>query len=251
MGEKCIIDDPSLGILTENDHRLGLCLCAYCTCGNHVCTSKNLFNSHPVKLKSTYLTSFSKVPVTRLLKETRTVSPIIKKTFTGISTYKNDFVKQDSTPHPRAAERIKKPMLTGVIRSSYTKDFIPFNPIRQESMSPPNPRPDGKSLKFQSETTYKNTFISPNSEQKTKSYSKLAKKIFIDPNSYLETSHKRDFQQITPQETCKSNLQSSFTIPSKTIPFQSSNQRDFILPQESVKNLPRRLTALREYIIHK
>ena len=35
--EDCPLSDPSIGIISENDHRVGLCLCKFCECGSHKC----------------------------------------------------------------------------------------------------------------------------------------------------------------------------------------------------------------------
>ena len=37
----CPLSDPSIGIISENDHQVGLCLCRFCECGSHKC-SKNI-----------------------------------------------------------------------------------------------------------------------------------------------------------------------------------------------------------------
>ena len=39
MRKSCPLGDPEIGIITENDHRVGLCLCKYCICGKHLCPS--------------------------------------------------------------------------------------------------------------------------------------------------------------------------------------------------------------------
>ena len=251
MKEKCIIDDPNLGILTENDHKLGLCLCIHCTCGKHLCSSKKLFNSQTLKLKSTYISHFTKIPAQHALNNAKTVSPSAKKIFSGMSTYKNDYAKPDMTPNPRVSERVKKTTFSGFLRSSYAKDFIPFSPVKQESMSPYNSRIDTKSIKFTGETTYKNSFANKEPIDVVKSNKKLGKKIFIDPNNYLETSHKRDFQHLEPCKILKNILHESIGVSPKGVPGLSSNQRDFILQYESVRNVPRRLTALKEYMLSK
>ena len=51
---QCPLSDPSIGIISENDHRVGLCLCRYCDCGTHKCY-KETINFYP---KSTFSTKY-------------------------------------------------------------------------------------------------------------------------------------------------------------------------------------------------
>ena len=37
--EFCPVSDPDLGLISENDHRVGLCICRFCTCSEHICPS--------------------------------------------------------------------------------------------------------------------------------------------------------------------------------------------------------------------
>lgn len=51
----CPVSDTSIGIITDNDHRNGLCLCRFCDCGWHVCP----FDPSPeLFLKSTFKTNY-------------------------------------------------------------------------------------------------------------------------------------------------------------------------------------------------
>lgn len=51
----CPLSSPNIGLITETDHRVGLCLCPLCTCGTHECPS----NRRPEPyLKSAYTTSY-------------------------------------------------------------------------------------------------------------------------------------------------------------------------------------------------
>ncbi|CAG9323809.1 unnamed protein product [Blepharisma stoltei] len=51
----CPLSDPSIGIISENDHKVGLCLCKYCECGEHLCPSARSDNS----IKATFRTKYN------------------------------------------------------------------------------------------------------------------------------------------------------------------------------------------------
>ena len=51
----CPLEDPNIGIISENDHQVGLCLCKFCICNKHKCTRKN----SPSHLNSSFRTTYS------------------------------------------------------------------------------------------------------------------------------------------------------------------------------------------------
>ena len=53
----CPVSDPDLGLISENDHRVGLCICRFCTCKQHVCPS--VMPPEPY-LKSTLYSKYQK-----------------------------------------------------------------------------------------------------------------------------------------------------------------------------------------------
>lgn len=53
----CPLSDSSIGIISENDHKVGLCLCRYCDCGEHKCPVLDKNNIH---LKSAFLSNYMK-----------------------------------------------------------------------------------------------------------------------------------------------------------------------------------------------
>ena len=53
----CPLSDPSVGIVSENDHKVGLCLCRFCDCGEHSCP---VLDKNEVYLKSAFQSSYMK-----------------------------------------------------------------------------------------------------------------------------------------------------------------------------------------------
>ena len=246
MEKNCILEDPSLGIITENDHKLGLCLCSRCTCGKHICASKNLFSSFPLKLKSTYNSLFITGKSQKLPKTTRSITPIKPKEFKGESTYKLDFIKHDSTPNPRFSHSPVKPSIQlATLKSSYTKDFINYHPEKPEAYSPVISALPSGGFKFAETTTYKTSFTQRFLSEKIKSQYKNEAKLFVDPNKYIESSHQRDYQKLELVEKSGIKMKELKIKSQKFINAKSSSQRDYSNSLSPVKNFPRRLSALR------
>jgi hypothetical protein len=249
MQHRCVLEDPMLGIITENDHKLGLCICNRCTCGKHSCAYKGLFASLPLKLHSTYESDFirteAKVKPTEMTFPTPS-SP--KWQFTGESSYKLAYIKHDSTPNPRFSSSPLRPApISGTLRSSYTKDFIHLKPEKVESFSPLTHSVTPGGFKFSEGTTYKTFFHPKLKAEKTKTFNRAEAKLFVDPNNYLQTSHKRDYIKLERSEGKETKLPDLISSPEKMIYLKSSAHRDYAASMSPVKNLPRRLAAIRGF----
>lgn len=53
----CPLSDPSVGIVSENDHKVGLCLCRFCDCGEHTCP---VLDKNEIYLRSAFQSSYMK-----------------------------------------------------------------------------------------------------------------------------------------------------------------------------------------------
>mmetsp|Transcript_7399 Transcript_7399/g.13795 ORF Transcript_7399/g.13795 Transcript_7399/m.13795 type:complete len:292 (+) Transcript_7399:1681-2556(+) len=59
----CILDDPEIGVISENDHRIGQCLCSYCTCIHHICPGPKSNDPYPKTMYgSSYEIDYPKHP---------------------------------------------------------------------------------------------------------------------------------------------------------------------------------------------
>ncbi|CAG9325803.1 unnamed protein product [Blepharisma stoltei] len=54
--KECPLSDPSIGVISENDHRVGLCLCPLCTCGKHKCPGPISIEPYPKSMFNTQYT---------------------------------------------------------------------------------------------------------------------------------------------------------------------------------------------------
>ena len=162
---ECPLSSPDLGVISENDHRVGLCLCPTCTCGQHKCPSqlmkepypKSIFNSYynqefqkrsptqPIKINNncTFYTkipmecitsydNFFKPPQVKTEISSRGVpSPSPKPVFGGASSYKLDFPSWGSGGAYYVKQshiRHSDPDMKLHTRTSYGETFKPMTP---------------------------------------------------------------------------------------------------------------------------
>ena len=61
--EDCPLNSPNIGLISENDHRVRMCLCPLCTCGKHICPSKAIQDPYPTSIyNSQYMANFDPKP---------------------------------------------------------------------------------------------------------------------------------------------------------------------------------------------
>lgn len=163
-GNDCPLNDPDLGVISENDHRVGLCLCPTCTCGQHKCPSqlmkepypKSIFNSYynqefkartpvqpikinncinfsskiPMECTTSYENFFKPPEVSHKVSTIGVVSPAPKPVFSGVSSYKVDFPSWGSGGAYYVKQshiRHSDPDMKMNARSSYAESFKPIS----------------------------------------------------------------------------------------------------------------------------
>ena len=206
----CPLNDPSIGIISENDHRVGLCLCRFCDCGNHKCSknvnpnarstfntnymldhkpvenySKDLINNSQPKAESNKSSSsMTSKPESNLYKSI--MSPLRpERKLYHPNTSKMDLLTTNQIEYQK---RIPTPEVTRISSASpyrseackisaYAADYPDWGPVkvsREKNWHPPVRSVD---LSFVGCSSYKDKFQSPDPVQvdmyKT-SYSTLA-----------------------------------------------------------------------------
>ena len=53
----CVLADPTLGVISLNDHNVQACLCKYCSCGQHKCPGAPFYDPYP---KSMYASQYQR-----------------------------------------------------------------------------------------------------------------------------------------------------------------------------------------------
>lgn len=117
----CPLSDPEIGIISENDHRVGNCLCEHCTCGIHRCPYYKPRSYLPYV--SNYRANYSPKPFDRPLKQPEKSYIPSQQKMDLNTTNHTDFVAY-SLPN----KILKKPVrqtrrLEMVSKSAYNSDF--------------------------------------------------------------------------------------------------------------------------------
>lgn len=156
----CVLDDPSLPISGEANHKIGDCYCYMCTCGNHKCPSntdykKNSPNIYYTAYRTAYL---KKVPSTSspFVREGQLLHS--KQKMDMVTNHREDFKPTDDLSKPPEANRPNstspfKFYSTSTYQSSFPdwKDYSPkVNKIPSKSSR--------YSLKFTGVSTYEKDF---------------------------------------------------------------------------------------------
>ena len=252
---KCPLDDPNLGIISENDHKVGLCICQFCTCSSHICPSNKLQNAYP---RSVYKTKYNidfkfpqvDVPLRQEPKKyVPNQQPMDLRTTNQLEyqPYKLQINKSKSA-------RSVTPSMKLNSATTYNKEFPNWGPHEVDHYKRYQPPLRSTELPFQEHSTYKNSFKNIESD-KVKLYktdirnlSAYGSKFSLGPKDvkYDETTHNREFQDysrsnLTSRVLVKQNLKEP--LNAAKMHFITSNQRTYV---ESTHNLKDpRLTKLK------
>ena len=161
----CLLSRPDIGVVSENDHRVGLCLCTFCTCGKHVCS----YSRRPRKgsFATSYRTSFSaKKPVVVRRLAPQAYSPDLRKMDFETShqrEYRGFTVQQSSEVQVRAAT----PTLKFTSSSSYAADFPNWGEVESHVEKRPQLPVRMDQVRFRGQSMYHSTYIEPNTSVDT------------------------------------------------------------------------------------
>lgn len=123
LSRLCPLSDESIGIISENDHRVGLCICKYCECGEHICPSKkvdlSLSSAYKTKYNSDYKPYNFDTSI-RGYQKVYTPNPFRLETQT---TNQNEFKGHKITPKKAFSPPSVAKSLEFMSRSAYNNDF--------------------------------------------------------------------------------------------------------------------------------
>jgi hypothetical protein len=166
----CLLSDPDLGIITENDHKVGKCLCALCTCGKHRCPGKRLvrYNS----LESSYQADYkSHKPVA--VPRAGPFLPYIQAS--GVmdlrSTMQTDY-QPPASPVKSEMLRVEavSPQLAFVGSSSYAANYPDWGPSQPQIEHRPYYQSHTEDLQFQGQSSYRRAY----KQLETRSFDRLS-----------------------------------------------------------------------------
>jgi len=163
----CPLSDPSIGIVSENDHKVGLCLCRFCTCSKHVCPYLEHSDLYlKSAFKSTYSNEFKKSGFDKPIRvEPKLYQPNKQKM--DLTTTNNAEYKPFSVPpQEQKGVRYSKPKpFTVSGESSYSNQFPNWGPYYVNYEKRWHPPVRSTELRFQGDSSYRNSFLSLSQEQ--------------------------------------------------------------------------------------
>ncbi|OMJ74130.1 hypothetical protein SteCoe_27017 [Stentor coeruleus] len=158
--ENCPVSDPSLGIISENDHRVGLCLCKFCECGQHACPNPLAKDLYPNStFTSKYKADFQKAAFPLPLKPTpQSYRPNGLKMDLK-TTHQEDFKPFSVSPAKNrgynwpAQSSVRSPA-----RSAYAHDFVNWGPNSVQIEKRFHPPVRSQEIPFRGQSSYQNSF---------------------------------------------------------------------------------------------
>lgn len=254
---KCPLDDPDLGIISENDHKVGLCLCQFCTCTStsHICPSNKLQDAYP---RSVYQTKYNQDFKIHQIEVPLRQEP--KKYFPNSqpmdlrTTHQLDFQPYKLQINKSKSARSITPSLKFNSTTTYKKEYPNWGPHEVDYHKRFQPPLRSTELPFKEHSTYKNSFRSIDSDKvelyKTdiKNLSAYGSTFSLGPKDvkYDETTHKREFQDYSNSNlTSRVLIKANVSEPLKTAKthFITSNQRTYGKSTPNLKDP--RLTKLK------
>lgn len=157
----CLLSRPDIGVVSENDHRVGKCLCEFCTCGKHVCVASRR------KRKGSFATSYQhsfyrKTPVAVHRPEPQRYSPDHRKMDFETShqrEYKNFTVHQHSESQVRSAT----PTVKFTSHSSYSAEFPNWGEVERLVEKRPQLPVRLDQVRFTGQSMYHRTYVEQHS----------------------------------------------------------------------------------------
>jgi hypothetical protein len=165
--DKCPVSDPSIGIISENDHRVGLCLCRFCECGHHTCPNpltKDYYLSSTYTSK--YKTDFKKTEFDVLLKPERTIFRPNPFKMDLKTTHKQDFLPFSVSPKKQKKYYVPNTVkMNSPVRSAYSNDFLDWGPSSVSIEKRFHPPVRSQEIPFVGQSSYKNAYMNINPHQ--------------------------------------------------------------------------------------
>lgn len=158
---QCPVSDPSLGIISENDHRVGLCLCRFCECGKHSCPNPLVKEFYPSSTFTTkYKADYKKGKFDVLLKpEPKSYHPNEMKMDLR-TRYQEEFVTHSVSPVKKNLLVWNANVATSQTRSAYSSQYVNWGPsgINHEKRFHPPLRT--VEIPFRGNSSYQNSYRS-------------------------------------------------------------------------------------------
>lgn len=156
----CILLKPEVGVISENDHRVGLCLCKLCSCGNHICPSLKLPDTSPLSAyASNYKREYRKKQADQVIQPYQ--KPYRKQEhhqFDGLTTMARDFPTYKVVKEPQSRPKSAGLNVPFAAKTSYSLNYPNWGPSNVNHEKRYNERHQDPTLKQETRTAYRETF---------------------------------------------------------------------------------------------
>ncbi|CAG9330492.1 unnamed protein product [Blepharisma stoltei] len=252
IDQGCLLDDPDLGIVTENDHNVGLCLCHKCTCGKHKCPSRKIFRQIPIKLQSSYNSEYQyiKIPSYKVNRSFDSCYSLSKYPFNSNSSYRLEYKEHQISPIKFTKKKYNPNIAKLDTRSTYKVSYKNYSPLKERSFSPYPHNLHSDELKFNDLTTYGSSYKEKEYLAPKRSKSSLRLGVFMDADFSEPSTHRRDFQDFQDfKEICNSAAMKPIDetmSPAVKVREKSVNQIEYLPKIRPTKEFARSNSFLRK-----
>jgi hypothetical protein len=251
----CPLNDKNIGIISENDHRVGLCLCQYCTCGNHICHSTKPAEPYPSStFKTKYRENFKRYSFDRPLRnEPRRYVPN-KLSMDLETTNQREFKPFKLDYHKTEPSRSLTPTANGVSITTYKNEFPDWGPNYVEYHKRFHPPVRSTELQFTGRSSYRDSFKTHDQHLQELYKTDITRLNAFGSTFQLgpkerfrdETTHKRefaDFSKIDVNASIKVRAAPAVLNSTSKTHFKTTNQKTFTQKSNEVKD-PRLMKTL-------
>ena len=200
----CPLSSPSIGVISENDHRVRQCLCPICTCGKHICPYRPIQDPYPTStFNSQYMSNFqSRSPQ-------RTQIPSNRGNFLPAASFDFETSNEEAyRPHNvSAVANITKlqrnvpstpPRTAFNAKSSYANNFVDWGTAGSGIVKTDYTRHTTEELKMAVKTSYRENYCPIRRDDAISARPdsvKIGKNTHIDPKALFlkDTTNRREF----------------------------------------------------------
>jgi len=157
--DACLLSRSDISVISENDHRVGLCLCKFCSCGQHSCPSSRRTRTPPPAYSTSYQNSYPRKAPGVASKPAQQPAYKPNQHKMDLETchmreYRTFTVERPTEELPRALT----PTLKFTSYSSYAADFPNWGNVESNVERRPQLPPRGDEVRFMGRSMYQTNF---------------------------------------------------------------------------------------------
>ena len=170
MARQCLLDRSDLSIVSENDHRVGLCLCKYCSCGLHKCAYANKRKTS-VPLVTSYQSSYRGKQAERRARPEKDLYAPNRLKMDLETTHQREYRPFAVECKSNESQRPETSSIHFTARSSYAAEYPNWGTVTANREHSPKYPVRGSEVQFQGSSTYKRCFNRPETATSARTHS--------------------------------------------------------------------------------